>query len=247
MIRPARALILGSLVAYAVFAARQASAQLVAAQRPKHLIVAVDRSGSRTPQQMIDMRTFIEKLILQTDFGDEISVVEVMQDGNSHVREFRDSLPKLLVEGQPTRKEVLIRDALRRSYRGAALKYVDTTGVHAIRSTDLFATLRRVSNYTASGRRQYLVLLSDMLQSTTGQSFASTAGVPDASWIAAQRRGGMLPNLSGVCVAAVGVDDTPRRAARVKAFWAQYLDAAGALLPAKNYRATMDDAHVECP
>jgi hypothetical protein len=234
------------LIAVLLCVSSTAPAQSADYRSGRHLIVAVDRSGSRTPQQMVDMRAFMEKLVSQADFGDQISIIEVMQDGSSRAREFRDSVPALLVDGQPTRRESLIRDALLRSYRGQARKFVDTAGVHAIRSTDLFATLRRVSNYTSAGRRQYLILLSDMLQSTKGRSFDSAADVPDEKWMAAQQRAGMVPHLTGVCMAAVGVDDGTPRAARVKAFWMRYAKAAGASLHEKNYRASMDDAHIDC-
>jgi len=79
--------------------------------------VGEDRSASRTPQQMKDLRVFLGHLTGALDFGDELSLVEVRQHDSDAIREFRDSLPRAEVPQRPTRRELGMREALRQTFR----------------------------------------------------------------------------------------------------------------------------------
>ena len=104
--------------------------------------------------------------------------------------------------------------------------------------TDIVSTLHTASEYAqdANGRKTTVVLLSDMLQSANGIEMERLRRMPPAGWIAQQRVAGALPDLGGVCVAAVGADGTTKEGAAVKQFWTKYLKAAGADFRESNYR-----------
>lgn len=220
----------------------------VAPRSPTRYLVGVDRSASRTPQQMKDMRVFLEHLTGALDFGDELSVVEVLQHGSDAIREFRDSLPRAHAPQRPTRRELGMRDALRQTFRFGTLRYTDTTGMAGIRSTDIVGFLWRAAEYAQSGtqRRTVVIVLSDMVNSTPVLNFERANGVPDSLWVARRAGGGLLPNLRGVCVAAAGAALGTPKAVRLQAFWRQYFRASGATFPEANYRSVIVPTDVRC-
>lgn len=224
------------------------SGRAVLAQAPVHYIVGVDRSASRSAQQMKDMQVFARALAARLNYGDAISMVQIFQARSDQVIEFRDTIPLLRVPGQPVRREVLTLNALRDAYGRQARRLTDTVGMRVVTTTDILGFLRRASSYARSGdgRRVVVVVLSDMLQSVPGLDFERAGEVPGTSWIETQRRDGLLPNLTGVCVAAVGVEEGTARSVRVRDFWMRYAKESGAILKAGNYRLFMTPQDIDC-
>ena len=220
----------------------------VAAREPVHYIVGVDRSASRSQQEMRDMRRFMERLAAQLDFGDALSIVQVFQSRIDRVIEFRDSIPLPQVTSQPLRREIALRDALRQSFAQAGRKFTDTTGMKAIQTTDILGFLRRASDYSrgGGGRKVIVIVLSDMLHSTPRLSFERTADIPNSMWIAAQHRDRMLSSLDGACIVAVGAEEGSPRAVRVRDFWSAYFQTTGGVLKDRNYRAYLEPRDMDC-
>lgn len=218
------------------------------AQRPVHYIVGIDRSASRTPQQMKDMQNFVSGLVKGLSYGDALSMVQVFRARSDEVVEFRDSIPALSVPGRPVRREELTLNALRDSFGRQARRLTDTVGMKSVTTTDIVGFLRRASGYAqaSSNRRVVIVVLSDMLQSVPGMDFERINSIPTDTWIAGQMRDGLLPRLSGACVVAVGAEEGTPRAVRVRDFWAGYTKAAGATLKPENYRTYMESADIHC-
>ena len=85
-----------------------------------------------------------------------------------------------------------------------------------------------------------------MLQSTSAFEFEGGRRMPAEGWVSAQARQGLLPSLDGACVVVVGADPTTPHGQRVRAFWGEYFDAAGARLDPGNYRVRAPTDPVRC-
>ena len=85
-----------------------------------------------------------------------------------------------------------------------------------------------------------------MLQSTSSMEFAGARDLPAAGWIQQQSTEGMLPALEGTCVVVIGADPTTAPGQRVKRFWFDYFDAAGASLADANYRLRAPVDEISC-
>ena len=65
---------------------------------------------------------------------------------------------------------------------------------------------------------------------------------PKHARIADRQAKGLVPDLRGVCVEVVGADVTTERRSAVREFWTRYFAAAGAAMPAENYRNLVTSA-----
>jgi len=90
------------------------------------------------------------------------------------------------------------------------------------------------------------VVLSDMLHSTPDLDMQRRGGVKDAAWIEQQRKLGLIPDLRGVCIAAIGAEIVTPRGVAVQKFWTAYFTAAGAQFRAENYRRFMVPSDITC-
>jgi hypothetical protein len=125
-----------------------------------------------------------------------------------------------------------------------AATYFDSTVSPQITSTDLLATIGRAADHAraAAGRRVTLLLMSDMLNATGELNMERAGGVPNERWATERKTDGRLPELRGVCVAVAGADVSSKRGAQVRRFWQAYFSAAGATMPAANYRNMISSA-----
>ncbi|MBA3852996.1 MAG: hypothetical protein C0503_01195 [Gemmatimonas sp.] len=223
-------------------------AQAQGQAKSRHYIIGVDRSGSRTAQQLADMRQFLDALLQQASYGDRVEIVEVLQSPLDNVRQFRDSIPALRSGQAPSNREERRKRAVQSAFRSAAQVFTDTAGISRIRHTDIFAFLTRVSDYIepASGRETLLILLSDMIHDTPELNLSRSNAIPGATWIRQRADAGLVPSLRGACFVAVGVDVGTPRAARLKQFWFDYMRTAGAIVVDGNYRGTMSAANLRC-
>jgi hypothetical protein len=217
--------------------------QAVAAQSAtsRTFVVLIDRSGSRTLQQMTDMQALLKAFSEQVTYGDRVSFVEVMQEQSDNVREYRISVPVLKYPDGPISREKRLLANIRRVLNQQARKFSDTTGVSQIKTTDLLSTLYRVSEYLSSGMdgSRTLVILSDMMHSTSSLNFARPGAIPGASWFKSQRDDSQIPQLPKVCVIVAGANNKPNVGSRIRTFWMTYFDSAGARLSSANYRSVM--------
>lgn len=211
----------------------------VPTRQAKQTIVAVDLSGSQTPQTLKESREFLGKIIDNLDYGDQIVLLEMNRTGvRGNLKRFSDSIPALrdptFASSLDKRRKKGVVDAML-----SLLPLIfDSTLVGKIPTTDIVSTLHTASEYAqdANGRKTTVILLSDMLQSTKEIEMERLRRMPPVGWIAQQRANGTLPDLNGVCVAAVGAEATTREGATVKRFWTEYLKAAGADFRPSNYR-----------
>jgi hypothetical protein len=217
-------------------------------QRPtSHFIILVDRSGSRTPQQMEELRLALRGVLDIVEYGDKVSVLQVMEAGLDRVVEYADSIP-LPLNNPPNRREVMIHNAVRETLQSVAQKFSDPAGTEAIRSTDLLQSFRRVGEYMkfSQGRVSKIIVFSDMIQSVPGMYFGNPSKIPDENWIAARAKDGLMPSLAGACVWAIGADAGDLRANKIEMFWRQYLSKAGARVPGNFFNRLLPVNSLNC-
>ena len=224
------------------------AAPAMQAQSGTRWIVGIDRSASRTPQQMKDARQFVTTLVPTLTYGDEFTIMETFRANTDSVRQWRGAIPSLAVPGSPRPKERRTLETFVSAARLVTRPYTDTTGQRLIQSTDIIGSIWRAADYARSGasKRTVLILLSDMLNSTPSLEMERRSGVPAQSWIDRQRAQGLLPDLSGVCVVAVGGEAGTPRGVAVQRFWTAYFMASGAKLDARNYRTYMQPGDISC-
>lgn len=204
---------------------------------PRQWIILVDRSASRAPHMLGEGKGFIERLIDTIGYGDEIVLIEVHQGSATEaVQRWSGVVPPLedpRFESATDRRRL---ESIRQGARAVVDEFFE--GKPSLANTDLFSTLHVVAEYVrdANGRKPFLLILSDMLQSANGIEMHRLRRMPDKAWIDAQREAGLLPDLSGVCVGVIGADPTTREGATVQRFWIDFFAAAGARLDERNYR-----------
>lgn len=222
-----------------------AGASSSAAAAPvRQYIVGIDISASRTTSQLAEERRMIDDLIGRMTPGDRIVLIETYQAGVDSAGQWQDSIPAQRIAGTLTGKDRRNVEQFRLVASQMASTFFDLTGTRKVMSTDLFHTLYQAADYAraANGRRTTVVLLSDMLQSTSEVNMEQPGGIPPASWTDGRKAEGRLPDLRNVCVFVVGADPTTRTGARVRAFWEHYFAAAGATFKKENYRSMVADA-----
>jgi hypothetical protein len=206
-------------------------------------VVGIDISGSRTSSQLQEEQAVVEGLMSRMSFGDRIILVETYRTGIDSAGQWQDSIPARRFTGELRARERADLEEFRSAAPRVAATFFDAEKSKRVMSTDLFRTLWRAADYakSANGRRTTLVLLSDMLQSTSEVNMERAGGVPPGSWIESRKAEGRLPDLAGVCVFVVGADPSSQQGAKVRAFWQKYFEAAGAQAPSTNYRNMVSD------
>lgn len=214
----------------------------------RRFLVAIDRSASLTNQQQRDVRDFMSALGQSITYGDEVMVVAIMQEGTDSIREWKGLVAHPKRPESPSASDKRALESVRRSLASVATIFTDSAGMGAVRTTDILQTLSRLSNYVrASDRRPVqLILLSDMLNYSSALKMERVDQIPDVAWVERRRGDGLLPELPGVCVAAVGAEVGTPRGVKSRSFWMEYFTAAGATLRADNYRQTLPPEQISC-
>jgi hypothetical protein len=196
----------------------------------------VDRSTSRSPSEIEQDRQLVQSIIDTLDFGDRILIQEVHHAGRA------DNAPRWWTDmpssSKPGGGTPVDSQSLRRARQAAALAAKEILENGRPNRTDLLSNLFDVAELVRPGQfqRWRVILLSDMLQSTTEIDMEGRGGIPTREWIAERRDRGLLPRLNGACVVVVGADRSRPPGDAVFNFWQEYFRASGTdLLPA-NYR-----------
>ncbi len=216
---------------------------------PRTIVAVVDFSGSQTPHSVREARTYLEKVVNSLDFGDRLVLLEMYRSGpRDSVGEFVQDMPEPLRPGVITSYDRRELDAARRGVLSALPIFFDPALVRSAPTTDLLTTLHIAAEHfqDADGRDKELLILSDMLQSTSRFEFAGARRMPPDGWIADQSRQNLLPSLEGTCIIVIGADHTTPAGQRVRGFWADYFASAGGKLAAENYRLRPPTDVVDC-
>jgi len=205
---------------------------------PQLVVFAYDRSTSISGHQLDIARQLTNERIRKLDHGDRIAAHQLLQlsleepplrwTQDVPVREFQD---QMLARDSVSRVRFL-QDA-----QDYLIAFTDSAGRESINGTDILSTLHDVAAdmRAAPGREAVLYIFSDMLQSNRTIDMEGLSAMPPANWVARQHSAGTLPDLSGLCVVAIGARVDTDAAQRVKRFWDEYFEATGARLEDANY------------
>jgi len=217
---------------------------------PAHqYIVGIDISGSRTSAQLQEERQVVDGLVARMTAGDRIILVETYRAGIDSAGQWQDSIPAPREPGVITGRDKRNIEQFRTVASAMAATFFDADASRKVMTTDLFHTLSRAADYAkaANGRRTTVVLLSDMLQSTSDVDFERPGGIPTAQWTDGLKAEGRLPDLRNVCVYVIGPDPSTRTGAKVRDFWRHWFEATGATFRPENYRNMVaDPAEIGC-
>ena len=206
------------------------------AAMPSLTTVLVDRSASRTPQEIAGDRQLLADIIGELGFGERIVVLQVHHAGRSDgARRWVSEMP---MPADPFNPTPVDRQSLNRTRSAAALAATELFDSTRPNRTDLIATLFDVADMIRGSQTPHprIIMLSDMLHSTREMDMENADAVPADEWLSERKRQGLLPDLVDACVVAVGGDRSTETGARVFRFWQDYFAAAGAELKPANYR-----------
>lgn len=232
-------------------AASGASTDDPAAERaaPRTVLAVVDFSGSQTSHSVGEARGYLEKVVEGLEFGDRLVLLEMYRTGSrDSVGSFVQDMPTPIRSDAVTSYDRRELDAARRGVLNALPIFFDPSLVRTVPTTDLFTTLHIAAEHLrdAADRETELLILSDMLQSTSRFEFEGARRMPPEEWIEAQEQQNLLPSLEGACVVAVGADHTTSHGQRVRQFWSEYFAATGARLDPANYRVRAPTDVIGC-
>jgi hypothetical protein len=210
------------------------------AEEARLVVVVVDFSGSLTSHATRESQAYLRQVVEGLGFGDRLVLLEMYRSGaRDSVGKFVQDMPRARRADAITSYDRRELDAAKRGVLDALPVFFDPRFVGHVGTTDVLTTLHIASEYLsdARGRTRELILLSDMLQSTSAFEFDGARRMPPDGWIAAQASSGLVPSLDEACVVVIGADPTTAAGQRVRAFWSDWFDAADARLDAGHYRA----------
>ncbi len=206
--------------------------------RPELVIFVFDRSTSITGFQLDIARQLTNDRIRTLDHDDRISAHQILQLSLSEPPlRWSETVP-----GRRWEQLEMMRDSVTRArFLKDAMDYLvvfsDTLNREDINGTDILSTFHDVAaDLLAAGNRSpTMYIFSDMLQSNRVIDMEGLNRMPPADYVRRQKQQGTLPDLSGLCVVALGARvDTPA-SQRVLRFWKEYFEATGAILEDHNY------------
>lgn len=199
--------------------------------------VLLDVSASRPPVMIAEGERFMDTIIDNMSYGDRLLVLQMYEEG---VNEAKGDLDLSLIKPSESltldEKEELTtaRNVLKEPVHLFFRRALTRPLMH----TDILTTLSIASEKIADGKRNELIVLSDMLQSSKEFEFEHLKRMPPSDWIAEHKREGLVRPLYGACVIAVGADPSTREGVVIREFWQKYFEASNAALSTKNYRTT---------
>ena len=215
------------------------------ARGPVQYTVLIDVSASRSPQMITEGEAYIDSLVRNLNFGDRFLIWQMYEEGVNdpelHLDVALNKSPEITPLEEP---EAL--DAARKRLRSNVDLFFEHTLQKRVVQTDILTTLSIASEQISSGKRNFLVLLSDMLRSDTRFEFEHLRRMPPAGWIGAQKQAGLIRPLDHVCVLVVGADPSTKDGVVVRDFWQRYFEASNATLTDTNYRTTPPTDLVTC-
>lgn len=212
-------------------------------RQPVNWIFAADLSASRNETQLREAQDFIAGILRTVKNGDRLTLMRVYEQGLADTSFFwtHDVLPAADPSHPKASDQIELEDA-GRALQAELTVLFDPSIQGTLKATDIFATLYRTADLARSDLSHHptLFLLSDMLQST--HDLNMERAVPDTGWVVQHAAERLLPDLSGVCIVAIGPDVSNDRGQRVLRFWRAYFHAAGADFRDSNYRNWASDA-----
>ena len=193
-------------------------------------VVAVDLSTSRSEAKVREDRALVAGIVEALGHGERFALLEVHRDGpEGGSRRWIGDMPA--ARRLPPEKGDVRRLAERQAEVQEVVEafFADSSSVRQIPRTDLLSTIATAAELVAEAGRgsARVVVLSDMLNATPELNLEA-GEVPDAGWVRRRKEAGLIPELAGVCVVAIGGDARTARGVAVSSFGTAYFEAAGA-------------------
>lgn len=199
--------------------------------------VLLDVSASRPPAMIAEGERFMDTVIDHMSYGDRLLVLQMYEEG---VNEAKGDLDLSLIKPSESltldEKEEL--KTARNVLKEPVHLFFRRAQTRPVMHTDILTTLSIASEKIGDGKRNELIALSDMLQSSKEFEFEHLKRMPPPNWITEHKQQGLVRPLYGACVMAVGADPSTRDGVVIREFWQKYFEASGATLSTKNYRTT---------
>ena len=209
----------------------------VSTTQSRQYTVLLDVSASRTPAMIAEGERYLDTVIDRMNYSDRLVILQMYEAG---VNEARTDLDVSLTK--PTDSLALDENEELKTTRNDLKEPVHLFLARAqtgpVMHTDILTTLSIASEKISEGKRNELVILSDMLQSSKEFEFEHLKRMPPPGWIAQRTQQGLVRPLYGACVVAVGVDPSTHEGVVVREFWQKYFEASNATLSTRNYRTT---------
>ncbi len=205
---------------------------------PQLVVFAYDRSTSISGHQLDIARQLTNERIRKLDHGDRIAAHQLLQLSlEEPPLRWTQDVPAREFQDQMMARDSVSRVRFLRDAQDYLIAFTDSVGREDINGTDILSTLHDVAAdmRAASGRETVLYIFSDMLQSNRTIDMEGLSAMPPADWVSRRKAAGTLPDLSGLCVVAIGARVDTDAAQRVKRFWDEYFEATGARLEDANY------------
>src|SRR5262249_57808317 len=128
--------------------------------------------------------------------GDQLVLLEMYGSSDNGDHQWIDSVPRARTPGTLTPGDRRKLDDFKVVAHQVVGAMFDPKRVRRIDNTDVFGTISRAADYAkgAHGRRQTLILLSDM-ENSTDEMRMERSGVPSREWIAVRQSGNGLPDM----------------------------------------------------
>lgn len=205
---------------------------------PELVVFVFDRSSSIVDHQLQIARQLTNERIRKLDHGDRIAAHELLQLSLAEPpKRWSESIPQRQWQEQAIARDSILRARFLQDAQDYLVVFTDTAGRTDINGTDILSTMHDVAAdlQAAPNRKAVVYIFSDMLQSNRAIDMEGLRKMPPAGWVQDQKALGTLPNLSGLCVVAIGARVDTEASQRVKAFWEEYFVATGATLLDRNY------------
>lgn len=208
----------------------------------QEIVVLLDRSGSVTPTELADHERVLGDLVEGLGFGDRLVLLV------AHANGVRNGVPPAVAEmpeaHNPQRPLTKEQTALTVGKQLAQQVVRTAFSTAEVPSTDLLASIHTAADQFRTDRQtdRTIVLMSDMLQCAAETCFEKPGTVPNGDWVSQKQGTGTIPDLAGVCVVAIGPDQSTSHGVEVRHFWESYFKAAGANFTPEQYRHSVPNA-----
>jgi hypothetical protein len=199
--------------------------------------VLLDVSASRPQAMIAEGERYMDALIDQMNYGDRLVVLPMYE---AVVNEAKNDLDISLTKPSSS---LTLDDAeelktARNDLKEPVHIFFTRARASSVMHTDILTTLSIASEKISDAKRNQLLILSDMLQSSKEFEFEHLKRMPPPGWLERQKQDGLVRPLYEACVVAIGGDPSTHEGIVVRDFWQKYFDASNANLSARNYRTT---------
>lgn len=199
--------------------------------------VLLDVSASRPPAMVAEGERYIETLIDRMNYGDRLLIVPMYEAG---VNEAKGDLDLSLAKPSSSLAldETQELTTARNDLKDPVHIFFTRAQTSPVMHTDILTTLSIASEQISDAKRNELIILSDMLQSSKEFEFERLKRMPTPDWVDKRKQEGLIRPLYGACVVAIGADPSTHEGIAVRDFWRKYFEASNATLTLRNYRTT---------